>query len=251
MAQEGKPTMQDLSASGSVIARAFARLRPPAGAFDAEGDWTHVYHDVSTFNVKQVQGGLTVHHLAGGHLQIENYRQCSSGFRSYTSAELECADSAWREPTSWTVTSKVAKSADGAAHLQSGITKKLSVEGGVLTLQTGGGRTTRTVPGRYTCKWCLLDMVGRLPRREADRIEFTLLDEYDEPCPGQEVRFRGKAAATTRSGPVEVWCYQHTGVATMPGMFYVDAAGRVLFYLAGMQLLALACAGDEDTGYLS
>ena len=41
---------------------------------------------------------------------------------------------------------------------------------------------------------------------------------------------------------IDIKTYQHTGIATVPGVFYVDSAGRVLFYLGGMQLLSLTQA---------
>lgn len=242
--------MQDLDDPSSRISRAFMRLTPPSAPFDPDGKWEHVYHDVSSFNLKQVQGRVEVRHRPGGRLRIESFRTCPSSYRYYTIAELECAGDAWRAPTSWTVTSKVAKRADGPACLQSGLTKDAQVKDGVLVLREGSKRRKLKLPGRYTCKWCLLDAVGRLPKSGDKKVEFALLDEYDELCPQQTMTFRGRKKVKTRTGLIEVYSYQHTGVATVPGVFYVDIAGRVLFYLAGMQLLALADVDGKTTGYL-
>jgi hypothetical protein len=35
----------------------------------------------------------------------------------------------------------------------------------------------------------------------------------------------------------------------MPGMYFVDRLGRVLFYVAGMEILGLTRSDDEKTGY--
>jgi hypothetical protein len=244
------PALQDLSAPGSFIAEAFARLTPPETPFGPDDAWTHVYHDVSSFRLNALQGGLTLRHRPGGRLRVESYRNCPGGYRYYTVAQLQCGNSVLSTPTTWEVESKVAKTADGAPYLDSGQVKKAQVKNGLLTLKEGDSRRTLPLPGPYTCKWCLLDAVGRMPKRGARQVEFTLLDEYDEPCPGQRLSLRDKLKAKTRGGVIEVACYQHTGTATMPGVFYVDAAGRVLFYLAGMQLLALASADGRKTGYM-
>lgn len=245
-----RPTMQDLSASASLISQAFARLTPPSAAFDPDGDWTHVYHDISSFGLKHLQGELTVRHKSGGQLMIENHRNCPNSYRSYTLAELQCASDSLSTPSTWRVESKVAKQLKGSPYMNSGIVKLASVKDGVLTMHTGRSKATIKLPGAYTCKWCLLDAVGRMAKEGATDISFTMLDEYDEPCPDQQLAFREKRKVETRSGSIEVTCYQHTGTGTMPGMFYVDTHGRVLIYLAGMQLLALADADGTKTGYM-
>jgi hypothetical protein len=190
-----------------------------------------VYHDISTYDMKSVQGGVTLRHRPGGQMRIESYRLCSDDYRYWTVAEVQYRDDAWHSPVAWTVTSKVAKNVNDSGYLNTTMAKRSQFEAGSLTQP-------------YTCKWCLLDTVGRLPER------FTLIDEYDMICPDQRIQFRGTAAAKTRSGTIEVFCYQHTGIATVPGVFYMDAAGRTLFYLADMQVLVLAEADGQATGYL-
>lgn len=243
--------MQDLGDPAALISQAFRRLKPPEGPFDPDGSWSHVYHDISSFNLKQVQGEVALQHRAGGPLRIESFRTCPDGYRYYTIAELACSDDSWHTPTSWRVESKVARTADAPAYLHSGLTKRAEVTDGVLTLQAGEARRRMPLSGPHTCKWCLLDAVGRLSTRGTQQAEFTLMDEYDTPCPGQTLAFGGKHKTETRSGVIEVCCYQHTGTGSMPGVFYVDGAGRVLFYLAGMELLALASVDGEATGYLT
>lgn len=232
------PMMQDLDDPRSLISQAFSRLLPPAGPFDPDGPWTHVYQDSATQG-RRPQGELTLKHRPGGKLRIENFRNCPQGFRSYTFAYLNCNDDVLRSPRDWTVETKVVKTPDAPAHMNSGLVMKASVSNNVLTIRTAGNTRTVKLLGPYTCKWLLLDAVGRMATRGVKEISFSLLDEYDELCPEQYLRFTGDAKAMTRNGMIGIKTYQHTGIATMPGVFYVDAAGRVLFYLAGMQLLEL------------
>jgi hypothetical protein len=242
------PVIQDLGKPDSLISQAFARFVPPVGPHDPDGTWTHVYQDISSFSLKHVQGGLTLRHQPSGKLRIESFRNCPSGYKYWTLADLQCAGDVWHTPVSWTVESKVAKASDGPTTLNSRMTKQAAVKDGVLTIQTGKNRRQLKLPGRYTCKWCLLDAVGGMAKQGTKAVSFTLLDEYDEPCPEQTIRFRGKTKVKTQSGSIEVYCYQHTGIAAVPGMFYVDTSGRTLFYLAGMELLALAGVDGKKMG---
>lgn len=236
------PTMQDLSDAKSFINQTFSRCIPPTGPFDPDGPWIHLYQDLSSHGGKRPQGGLTIKHRPGGKLRVENYRNCTQGYRSYTVADLNCNNDLLRSPRDWTVETKVSKTPGAPAHLNSGLVKKASVTNNMLTIKTAGNSRTVELPGPTTCKWCLLDAVGRMATRGTKEITFSLLDEYDELCPEQDIRFTGEAKVRTRNGMIDIKTYQHTGIATVPGVFYVDTVGRVLFYLGGMQLLALTKA---------
>jgi len=234
-----KPIMQDLSDPESLISQAFSSFTPPAAPFDPGGPWTHVYQDLTTRSLKNPQGELTIKHLPAGKLRIENFRNCKQGFRSYTFADLNCNNDQLRSPNDWTVETKVSKTPDAPAHMNSGLVKKGSIAGSKFTVKSTGHSRTVELPGPTTCKWCLLDAVGRMALLGTKEVNFSLLDEYDELCPEQNIRFTGNAKVKTRNGMIDIKTYQHTGIATVPGVFYIDSAGRVLFYMAGMQLLSL------------
>lgn len=238
VARRNSPIMQDLSNPKSLISQAFSRFTPPTVPFEPDGRWTHVYQDSSSHG-SRTQGELTIAHRPGGKLRIENYRSCGQGYLSYTLADLTCNQDLLRSPRNWRVETKVSKSPDAPAYMNSGLVKTASVADKVLAIRTAGNTRTLSVPGPYTCKWVLLDAVGRMATRGTTQVTFDLFDEYDELCPQQAITFTGDAKAKTRKGMIDIKTYQHTGTATMPGVFYVDAAGRVLFYLAGMQLLTL------------
>ena len=232
--------MQDLSDPESLISQVFLRSTPPTAPFDPDGHWTHVYQDSSSHGSKQrPQGELTITHHPGGRLRIENHRNCPQGYRSYTFADLNCSDDVLRSPVNWKVETKVSEAPDGPAYMNTGLVMEASVTNQECTLKTAGNTHSVKLPGPYTCKWCLLDAVGRMATQGTREISFSLFDEYDELCPEQHIKFTGDAKVQTGSGIIDIKTYQHTGIATVPGVFYVDAAGRVLFYLGGMQLLAL------------
>ncbi len=185
---------------------------------------------------------MTIQHRPGGKLRVENYRACTQGYRSCTLADLNCNNDLLRSPKAWTVETKISKGPKVPAYLNSGLLKRAVIENNVLTMSAGGNIRTVSLPGPTTCKWCLLDAVGRMAKRGTESVSFGLLDEYDELCPEQNIRFTGDAQVKTPDGMIDIKTYQHTGIATVPGVFYVDTAGRVRFYLGGMQLLALTKA---------
>ncbi len=243
------PTMQDLSEPTSLISRAFMRLRPPSGPFDPNAAWSHTYADISSHHFAAIQGTVSVAHEPGGKLHVESYRRCPNDYRYYTIADLQCSNDELSTPTAWEVESKIAKAAHAPAYLNTGLHKRCRVENGSLTLHEGQSRRRVELAGRHTCKWCLLAAAQRLPGFGTTQVQFTLIDEYDALCPGQVIRFRGTAEARTRAGVITVAMYQHTGVSTVPGVFYVGPNGRLLCYLAGMQLLALTHVGGKKAGF--
>ena len=242
------PALQELGDPRSLIAKAFGKLSPPKGSFDPAHPWSHSYQDLSTYNLS-TQGGVTIEYAPEKKLRIESLRNCVDGYRYYTLAELVCATDNLGTPRSWRVISKVAKGTGDPGYLNSELVKEARVTDEVLTLDAGSSRRKEKLPGAYTCKWALLDGVGRMARAGVKQLEFTLLDEYDELCPNQMLRALTPAKVKTRDGIIDVLSYQHTGTATVPGTYYLDRDGRVLFYVAGMEILALTRVNGKKVGY--
>jgi len=233
-----------------MIARTLRSLGIPQGPFDPDGDYTHTYVDGTAFSRRHVAGEVTIRREAGGRLHVEAYRRTPDRTHSYyTIADLMCRADELSTPDSWEVESKIAEKAAGPAYLSSGLKKRAEVKNGVLELREGKSRHTLALAGRYTCKLCLLDAVQRLPRLGTKEVQFTLIDEYDQICPRQTLRLRGKTKAAVRGGEVEVYLYDHIGIATVPGTYCVDASGRLLVYVAGMQALILSGENGHKAGY--
>ena len=77
-----------------------------------------------------------------------------------------------------------------------------------------------------------------------------MIDEYDQICPEQKLRFREKTKAIVKNGSIDVFLYDHIGIATVPGTFCVDSFGRLLIYVAGIQALILSSENNFKTGYI-
>jgi len=242
---------QDLADPESMIAKTLKLLKVPKGPFDPNGEYTHTYVDGTPFSRGHVAGEVTIRRKSGGRLHIEGYRKTpDKSHNYYTIADLKCRNDELSTPSSWEVESKIAEKANGPAYLNSGLKKRAQVKKGVLKLEEGRSRHSFKLPGRYTCKLCLLDAVQRLPKLGTKEVHFTLIDEYDQICPNQSLRIREKAKAFVKGDSVDVYLYDHIGTATVPGTYCVDASGRLLVYVAGIQNLILTKENDHKTGYI-
>lgn len=241
---------QDLADPESMIAQTLKLLKIPKAPFDPNGKYTHIYVDGSPFSRRHVAGEVTIRREVGGRLHIESYRKTPDNTHNYyTIADLKCRNDELSTPVSWMVESKIAEKASGPAYMNSGLKIQGKVEKGVMKLVIGNSKHSFKLPGRYTCKLCLLDAVQQLPKLGMKEILFTMIDEYDQICPNQTLRFREKTKALVKGGDVDVYLYDHIGTATVPGTYCVDASGRLLVYVAGIQSLILSNENDHKTNY--
>ena len=241
---------QDLTNSESMIAKTLKLLKIPKAPFNPNGEYTHTYADGSPFSRHHVAGEVTLQREKNRLLHIESYRKTPDNTHNYyTIADLKCRNDDLSTPVSWMVESKIAEKPSGQPYLNSGLIINGKVENGVMKLVKGKSKHSFNLPGKYTCKLCLLDAVQRLPKLGMKEIHFTMIDEYDQLCPNQILRFREKSKAIVKNGTVDVYLYDHIGTATVPGTYYVDSSGRLLAYVAGIQSLILTKENDLKTGY--
>jgi len=250
-ARSAKAIAQNIQHPDSYIARVLRELNMPQDAFNPVGEWSHTYIDGSSFfALGRVQGTLKIKRDMNGALHIVNSRPTvDRGYRFFTIARLESLSDELSTPRSWEVHSKIAADIDAPAYLNTGLHKRFKVENGLLSIASGAHRQTLTLKGRYTCKHALLDAVQRLPGADVPALKFTMLDEYDQPCPDQRLRLRCKTKATFKNGTGEVYVFDQIGFATVPATFCVDSSGRLLAYVAGMQSLILYSENGIKTGY--
>ncbi len=242
--------IQDLANPGSMIARTLKLLKVPENPFDPNGEYTHTYVDSSPFIKKNVAGEVTICRQPKGKLHIESYRNTTDATHKYfTIADLKCRNDELSTPSHWKIESKISDNINCPAYLNSGLKKRAKVKNGVLELVEGKSKHSFKLPGKYTCKLCLLDAVQRLPKLGTKEVHFTLIDEYDQICPEQTLRFREKSKAVVKNGSIEVFLYDHIGTATVPGTYCVDSSGRLLIYAAGIQALILSDENNFKTGY--
>lgn len=236
--------LHDITDPASLLGKAARTFTRPDETFDPMADREAVYDDLSSFNLRP-QGELRLRRQTsanGTRLTIGNSRICPSEHRYYVDALLQCSDDDLCSPTSWVVTSKVARSPDGPARLNSGMRKQATIRGRELIITTGEQILRRGIEAPATCKWCLLEAVQRIDIAVGEPLPFALIDEYDQLFPGQVLLRRPDVTVPLGGHTETLRGYQLTGRGTVPATYWVRQDGRLLFYLAGMQFLRLRVA---------
>ena len=233
---------------------ALSGFEVPSGGFDPQGAWKHTYRIWMV-----ASGGLTprpadMHYrgflaidrkpAAGGNAVALEVRQSilqQAMAVHETVVKMECAPDALCSPRSWKLTHTVL---DGrlkpvaAARVEQ--TGKLA--NGSLQIDDGRASARRSVglpPGQVTGNWSLFDAVGRLPRREASPVDFTLLQDLDQIKASQRITYRGTARHSLGGSAVALHRYQHVGQGMLPYQYYVDEQGRLLVAIGGLRAYIL------------
>ncbi len=241
--------MYDIHDKTSLISNLFLSIKIPEQTFEPENNWEHKYFGIDTYSAisnpkiirKRIELTIDRKNQTNGfsNLTIKTERFCKSNFFFYADAELKCKNDEISTPLTWIYESKVAKRRSDTPYLKSGMKKNIKVAERKLIIETGEASSKMELPGSYTCKWCLLDSVQRMPKVPDKSIEFKMIDEYDSIIGDQTLRFREAAKTETANGMKDVFCFELLGSGTIPATYWIDSSGRLLFYISGMELLVL------------
>jgi hypothetical protein len=226
------------------IANVLENYQAPLTPFQPAGNWVQQY-EMLTIGTDRIskQGSLAIARKAdtAGNtvLRLDCGRNAASGFSHFVRAELTCIDNSISTPISWSFSTKLAKSLEDEAYLHSGLEKEACVVDGELKISVKGKEKRIALPGAYTCKWCLLDAVQRLPEAGMEPEEFWLIDEFDQVRGKETLQFRHKEAVLLSGKPAELTAYQVTGMGLLPTVYFRDEYGRLLFIISGLEAYVL------------
>ena len=220
-------------------------IRPPAGAFDPAGGWEHVY-GVYTL-AGRAAGARRVGSLRlrrdpaddEAHLDVRYDKALTGGSQLVTARLTGRADSPLATPTRWTFESLL-RTPTGVAIPQTRRRRSATAGDGTVTFADEKGRVRLAIAGAFTVGVSLFDAVQRFAARRARPIPFTLIDHYDQPK-GDCVLSPGKEMAVTVADgkAVPTRTVEQFGRGNVPWVYWVDAAGRLLFVVAGIEAYVL------------
>ncbi|NLX97437.1 MAG: hypothetical protein GXY83_14815 [Rhodopirellula sp.] len=241
---------------------------PPEEPHQPSGDWRLQYGLYSLGAVRGIGrrvGDFAVCRQQRGPeafvLDIQCRRPVGPGYTSTLTAQIEAQLAPLPIPTQWFWESEILDSA-GSRVPGSQLRRAAVLGNGRVEID---GKRGFAVSGPCTLNWLLFEAVGRLPRAESALPDFTLLDDFDRPKPGHNLRYdkrrtvlvgqrtvpqtqleelpKGRIHKSVwgRTGgrPVELHAYQHTGEGIVPFLYWVDAAGRLLFAVSGLEAFVL------------
>ncbi len=86
----------------------------------------------------------------------------------------------------------------------------------------------------------LIEAVQRWRPDAREAATFTLLDEFDRACPGQTIRPGAVVEIEAGpAGPIALRPFHHLGAGTVPVIYWVDPAGRVVLVVRGLEAYGL------------
>jgi len=225
-----------------TAAPALKKFRPPGGPFDPAGPWRQRYgvytlagRSVTARRVGQVMLRRRVGQKGNVALEMQYRKNLTPGAVHAVDAVMHTrADSRLSTPRTWSFTSWTQRGAKSVAGTQ--LKKTATADGKAITIKDSRHTRTIRLAGQYTLNWCLFDAVQRLAREKTEPIRFTLIDHFDQVKGGQTLSFRKVVDAPVAGGrKVRVHGYDLVGRGNVPFTFWVDAGGRLLFVVAGLE----------------
>ena len=228
------------------------RFRPPAGAFAPAGPWEHVY------GVYTLAGRSATARRAGvlrlrrkpddsqARLDVRYEKALTGGSQLVTARLRGPGDSPLATPTRWTFESLL-RGPDQSAIPQTRRRRSAAVADGTVTFADETGREQLALAGAYTVGVSLFDAVQRFAPG-ARAVPFTLIDHYDQ-LKGDCLLSPGKKMTVTVAGDkaIPTRTVEQFGRGNMPWVYWLDAAGRLLFVVAGLEAYVLEPARPTET----
>ncbi len=226
------------------LAFVLSRYAPPEGGFNPFGQWNlkYTYHSLGYWYFRR-QGSLHIERKRqddGVLFSFNCMRLGRTGYNHYISAKVLARDDPLSTPLSWTMEAKLATGPDATPYLLSGIRKTAQFRDGALTVTCNGDSEVTHIPGDYTCKWSLIDVVQRLLNASTERRSFSLVDEFDEVRHHQTIAYRTSANVPLKGMPRNLTAYEHLGEGVIPTVYWVDEFGRALFVVSGVEAFVLS-----------
>lgn len=251
------------------VAHLLHDFQPPAGEFAPAERYRLRYRLHTLTGMNDPAGALELERepLAGGRFRLNmTYTKpmMPPAYQQEVRAAMVCRQDQLATPESWDVeTRTVSHEGKTVPVLNHGITGR--IEKGQAVVETLGTRRARPVEGPCTLNWALFEAIQRLPRGHFGPLAFTVIDHFDYPKAGQELRYRGAIEVPLGGEPVQsertidlekgsvvntYWRregardttlhgYEHLGPGAVPWIYWTDAQGRVLFVISGIEAYLL------------
>ena len=226
----------------------------PSNDFAPEGAWTHnylIYTWTSGMLRHMAELVLSREPTSSGHKLIGACRRPGfSGYSHFVQLEADCLPNALGTPRSWTATTRMATKIGQPPYLMTGGKAVGKALDRAIQLDHGITQRTYELQEPFTLRWCLFEAVQRLPRDENRQLDFTLVDEFDQPWPGQVLRLQNQLRLLLGSGPQKLTGYAQIGRGmSYPTMYWMDEAGRLLLVVSGLNLWVLHDENGERIPY--
>ncbi len=218
------------------------RLRAPEGPFDPRGAWEHRY---SVCVLSPERGAKGEHPHPNGTLALKRKPAGEGAFTldvdfsistrgpsgAHTRATLACAADRLATPRQWELRTEAVEQGEPAP--QTTVTETAMVRDGVLVRRGQAERKTKLARA-FTCNWCLLEAVQRLPFDSAP-VNFDMFEDLDLLKPEQTLRPAGEVTLELGGRPVRLHGFRQIGRGILPTHYWLDDQHRLIAAAGGLR----------------
>jgi hypothetical protein len=244
-------------------------FRPPQGPHDPAGDWKLDYGMYCLAGLRGFGSRIGTVRVSRRRrdagqftMRVECAKRATRAGMARLAAQIRARSDRLPVPLDWSWQGEIVD-ARGDVVPGTRLKRSAALRGNVLEL--AGGRRRQTINGPCTLHWLLWEAVGRLPAEAFPTLEFTLIDDLDQPKAAHKLRYartlsvmlgerrvrqtrveeleKGRIHKTiwTRIGgqPIRLRVYHHLGDGSVPWVYWVDDRGRLLFAVSGLEAYVL------------
>jgi hypothetical protein len=246
----------------STVVNLLDGFRPPVEPIDASGQWDLSWGVYSMGFGVLPAGSVRIRRRPatpdGISLNIDYQKALGGDLVHQVLGEIECRNDALSTPRNWKVHCATrGPEGDVVAGTEIEIEAECNESGVTLTGPTG--RREIPLSGARSVNWGLFEAVQRLPKAETKPLDFTLLDNFDQPKPGHTLSFREmtdlviQPKQPPKDDPkapqaeipesellsLQVCGYDHVGRGVVPINYWIGDGGQLLFVIAGIEAYVL------------
>ena len=227
------------------------RYEPPEGKFAPDAAWIQTY-GVYTLAGRKLGGSrvgkLEIRRAVGNKgaaaLRVQYDRNLTGGFQKTAGTIHTRADDTLNQPRTWSFQTQLLDAAGKPiAHTRQ--TKTGTVVAGVVQIKDATGTKKHKIPGRCAMNWGLFDVVQRLGREKTKPMSFTLIDHFDQVKPDYTLSYRKTLDVPVGRRKIRLTAYDQIGRGNVPWVYWVDARGRLLLVVAGLEAYMLEDSRDK------
>lgn len=224
-------------------------FKPLTASFDPNGNWENSYGILCLNSGPAIRvGTLRLSRIAGHggkfRLDVKRQRDLSGQCREVTEAQIHCAGDELSTPSHWDYTCQILDKEDQSQKI-SEIKKSAVIKNSALKITVNVKQVDRaTLNGAATIDWCLFDAVQRRGEDGGGRQTFNLIEQFDICKANQMLSYR-KSVRVIPANPITLRAYDHIGDGIAPWVYWVDASGRLLFAVSGVQAYVIESSNGE------
>ena len=216
---------------------------PPKKSFDPNGKWEAKYKMFTTAGGRAAHAGTLVFKRKTlskreAFIELEIDKAGVDSYWQKVNAKMKFKTDLLSSPVKWQYEAKIT-GPKGEVIKNTEIKQYAVNNKNEIDFVWKNKRKKLKIPGNIALNWLLFDAVQRMPRENKVKVDFTLIDHFDQPKPNNTISFRDDIEINAAGGvKLKLYVYAQLGDGILPIVYYVDKSGRLLFVVSGVEAYA-------------